>query len=392
MRTLIVDNFIEAQYRDCKDSITTEYQDLYISFESEKLQLVLSTIHASIVASFKAMNERLPTGDYEAHFGAESSRTLMAAIESAEALQKGLKKSKYAFEIESYYQSLINRCNQFLCKSGGSSIPPNMERINLYYTLPIFIYLDSIDIENELRRSTYNLKLIGSGSYANVYSYKDDFYNKKFVLKRAKADLNEKEVKRFKQEFEEMRKLASPYVVEVFKYNDQKSEYIMEYMDCSLYNYIEKNNSTLSCQQRKGICIQIIKAFSYIHSKSLLHRDISPNNILIKIYDDVVVVKVSDFGLVRIQNSDLTSLETEAKGCFNDLNLQFIGFVNYNIVHETYALTRLLYFVMSGKLIPNKIKDTSLKDFVDKGLNHDEKERFQNIEQLKTAFNKLYNL
>ena len=32
----------------------------------------------------------------------------------------------------------------------------------------------------------YNLKLIGEGSYANVYKYKDTFYNCNFVIKRAK--------------------------------------------------------------------------------------------------------------------------------------------------------------------------------------------------------------
>lgn len=262
-RTLVVDNLIEAQYQDWKYDITTEYQDLYISFESEKLQLVLSTIHASIVASFKTMNERLPTGDYEAHFWADPSRMLIAAIESAEALQRGLKKSKYAFEIDSYYQSLINKCNEFLRKNCGSTIPPNMEKINLYYTLPIFIHLDSIDIENEVRKSTYNLKLIGSGSYANVYSYKDDFYNKKFVLKRAKADLNEKEVKRFKQEFEEMSSLASPYVVEVFKYNDKRSEYIMEYMDCSLYDYIKKQLNIILPEKKSNLYSNFKSLFLY---------------------------------------------------------------------------------------------------------------------------------
>ncbi len=38
------------------------------------------------------------------------------------------------------------------------------------------------------------------------------------------------------------------------------------------------------------------------------------------------------------------------KGYFNDPALVFEGFKNYNILHETYALTRIVYFVMTGRL------------------------------------------
>lgn len=186
-----------------------------------------------------------------------------------------------------------------------------------------------------------------------------------------------------------MSRLASPYVVEVYNYNDIRKEYIMEYMDTTLYTYIEKNNSILDIPARKSIGLQILKAFSYIHSKSLLHRDISPNNVLIKKYDDVVVIKVSDFGLVRIPNSDLTSLQTEVKGCFNDPSLQIEGFNNYSLVHEIYALTRLLYFVMTGKTNLNNVKNNMLKCFLEKGTSAIKSNRFQSLEELSKSFKEL---
>ena len=75
---------------------------------------------------------------------------------------------------------------------------------------------------------TFDLKLIGSGSYANVYKYKDTFYNRPFILKRAKKELTDKEVARFKREFDVMNDLSSPYILEVYCYNPDKNEYIME--------------------------------------------------------------------------------------------------------------------------------------------------------------------
>lgn len=53
---------------------------------------------------------------------------------------------------------------------------------------------------------------------------------------------------------------------------------------------------------------QIFRAFEYIHENIGLHRDISTTNILLKKYDnDLLVIKVSDFGLVKLKNSTLTS-------------------------------------------------------------------------------------
>lgn len=103
-------------------------------------------------------------------------------------------------------------------------------------------------------------------------------------------------------------------------------------MDYTLDSYITKYNSSLSLPQRKGIVKQILHAFNYIHSQKILHRDISPNNILVKKYADVIVVKIADFGLVKIPESSLTSFSTEFKGSFNDPALVLDGFESYRFL------------------------------------------------------------
>jgi serine/threonine-protein kinase len=384
-----IENLIEIYYRELEGYLNSEYAKHYSCFESEKLKIMLSTLHFMFVDSFTTMNSRLPTVETEAHFWADSSRYLLKAIECSENLQDGLRNSKYAFKMDPYYKDVLDKCKTFLSPSGGSSIPPYMQKIRPYYTIPIFLKEDSVEIKNPDGSRTYNLKLIGEGSYAQVFTFRDNFYDKNFVLKRAKKELNTKEIERFKNEFNELKKLASPYVVEVYSYDPNKNHYIMEYMDCTLLEYISKNNAKLDSKQRKAIGFQILKAFSYIHSKKLLHRDISPNNILLKLYDDVIVVKVSDFGLIKIPNSELTSTQTELKGCFNDPNLQLVGFNNYNIRHETYALTRLLYFVMTGKRNIPKENKTKLSQFILKGINSDETKRYQDLEELSEAFKSL---
>lgn len=383
-----IENYIESQYRELLScsQINAEYSDLYKSFRNQKLREILMTLHHDLVGLFRTMNERLPTGEHEAHFWAEPSRDLIKRIEMIFGLVSSLKETPLAFQIDPYYLDLLTRCRDFLSSNGGSSLPPNMAKVELYYTLPIFLPLSSITISHKQQDFTFDLKLIGSGSYANVYKYKDTFYNRPFILKRAKKELTDKEVARFKREFDVMNGLSSPYILEVYCYNPDKNEYIMEYMDYTLDGYIAAHNSTLTIIQRKGIAQQILRAFDYLHSKGHLHRDISPKNILIKEYDDTLVVKLSDFGLVKIPDSTLTTVNTEFKGYFNDPALVVEGFNTYGIVHETYALTRVIYFVMTGKTNTEKITNQNLRAFVEKGLNPDKTKRFQNIRDMISAF------
>ncbi len=385
-----IENYIESQYRNLGGNINQEYLDLYDRINHSKLKVIFSTLHSRFLELFKSMNSRLPTeSEYGAHFWAEPSRQLIEAIEIAEGLQRALKNTEFAFEFDKYYQKIIEKCNKFLSGSGGSAIPPGMDKVELYYTIPIFVQQNTINIKNMESNKTFELNLIGKGSYAHVFKYKDEYYKKKFALKRAKKDLDDKEIIRFKREFEQMNILNSPYIVEVFCYNDATNEYVMEYMDFSLDDYIQKNNTKLNTSQRKNLGFQILKAFSYIHLKELLHRDISPKNILIKQYDDVLVVKIADFGLVRIPDSNLTNVNTEFKGYFNDPSLVVDGFGQYNILHETYALTRLLFFVMTGRTNTDKVNDLKLKEFVERGLNVDKNKRFQNVDELFRAFRQI---
>ena len=383
-----IENYIESQYRELLScsQINVEYSDLYKSFRNQKLREILMTLHHDLVGLFRTMNERLPTGEHEAHFWAEPSRDLIKRIEIIFSLVSSLKATPLAFQIDPYYLELLTRCRDFLSSSGGSSLPPNMAKVELYYTLPIFLPLSSITISHKQQDFTFDLKLIGSGSYANVYKYKDTFYNRPFILKRAKKELTDKEMARFKREFDVMNDLSSPYILEVYCYNPDKNEYIMEYMDYTLDGYIAAHNSTLTIVQRKGIAQQILRAFDYLHSKGHLHRDISPKNILIKEYDDTLVVKLSDFGLVKIPDSTLTTVNTEFKGYFNDPALVVEGFNTYGIVHETYALTRVIYFVMTGKTNTEKITNQNLRNFVERGLNPDKTKRLQNIRDMISAF------
>lgn len=377
-----IKNAISTFMKAYAENTSGEYVRLYKNIPNQEIQLVFSTLHASLNSSFEALNSRLPTQEHTAHFWAESSRELLKAINYVEEMAILLKETRFDFEIILEYEKYIKIVQKFLNQSGGSTIPQHTDKIRCFYEYPIFVIKDTI--KTPTTPFFFHISYIGEGSYANVFKYKDTFYNKNFALKRAKNDLDSKELQRFKKEYEIMSQMKHPCILEVFSFDEDKNEYIMEYVKHTLMSYIDTYNNKISNQERILIGRQIIKAFQYIHNKGSLHRDISPKNILVKQYDDTIMIKVSDFGLVKTPESDLTSLETEVKGYFNDSSdLLKVGFANYELHHEIFALTKILYFVATGR---TKIDREKKCFFLEKGTSGNIAERYTSLEALEKDF------
>ena len=152
-----IENSIEVHYRKLSDTLSNEYEDLYDSVDNSRLKTLFSTLHAQLVNLFDTMNDRLPTLDgTTAHFWAEPSRELIETIGIIEALQRSLKNSQFAFTLDEYYGQTVSECKDFLSRSGGSTIPSNIPKIELYYKIPIFLSRNSIVIDNQ--KSVSNLQ------------------------------------------------------------------------------------------------------------------------------------------------------------------------------------------------------------------------------------------
>ncbi|NLP52030.1 protein kinase family protein [Bacillus sp. RO1] len=370
-----IENFFQIKLDQLEKQYKTEkaimYKGFYSSVFSNSQQLsILSIFHSTINDLFSFMNHKNNPG-YGGHYNADESRMLLDIIEQIQIFQATTNEFiEYRFKLDDYYSNLIMKCRDFLTKSGGSSIPDDFQRIDIIEGKPIFTKLDVTEIE---RVSTFNslaIQKIGGGSYATVFKYTDPHYETEFALKRAKPNLREDELKRFELEYKLLKSFDSPFIIKAYKYNTHKHEYTMEIADKTLEKFYKYNNASISFETRRMLVNQLMLAFEYIHSKAILHRDISYQNILIKQYEDRIMLKVCDFGLVKRPESKLTRVGTEVKGAINDYSdLDFIGFENYEIRHETYALSKVVYFLLTGRTSNyNKEKNIELKKFILRGI------------------------
>lgn len=392
---------INAYLNRKASEVTNQYFDdfleLYSFVPNSDLQKIFASLHTKINELFEVMNHDIGkrcdkdgdityTGGY---FHAPDSRAFLDVVDNITDFREKLGSTEYAFFIDSIYDNGIKRCLPFIGKYRGSTIPEGLEPIEIIDLQPIFHLNKSVAITKNEKTIYANMRSVGGGSYASVFSYMDPFYQTPVALKRAKADLDEKELKRFRQEFEVLKSLKSPYIVKVYAYNTLKNEYTMELMDESLHKYILRENTILGLIDRKKIIWQISHGLEHIHQKKLLHRDISLTNILVNHYEGVNIVKIVDFGLVKIPDSTLTSIQSEIKGSLNDPDLINVGFSNYTIHHETYALTRLCFFILTGRTNIDRQKDGEIKRFWQKGTSPDINNRFKSVSEIADAIQKI---
>lgn len=389
-----IDSYLKRILSQSNLSYLDDYYDLYEFVPNDDLRKLLAAYHTQLNNWFSILNSGIDKKYDEdgiviyfgGYFHAQNSREYLALIDTMDALISKLNSSEYAFRINNdAYDDRIRQCRRFVVKSGGSTIPVDFPPIDIEDMKPIFRMSKSVAITRNEKTVYSNLKSEGEGSYARVFSYTDPHYLIPVVLKRARPELDNKEMTRFKQEFEVLKSLKSPYIIEVYGYDNENNEYTMELMDETIYEYIRKVNSTLILADRKKIIAQICRGLAYIHSKGLLHRDISLTNVFIKHYDDVDVVKIGDFGLIKMLDSNLTSLQSEIKGSLNDPDLVNVGFAKYEIHHETFALTRLCYYILTGRVNIDKQKDGMIKKLWIKGTNPIRSERFNSTNEVLIA-------
>lgn len=305
---------------------------------------MFAVLHEELNSHFEAINGRAET---TRHYWADDSRNFLQLIKDLKEDLYALKRGGIEAKLVDGYQQAIERCQPWLSPSGGSAVPEDFRPVTIIKYEQVFSETSS-SVNLKKQQSPVELKMIGGGSYANVYAYVDPDYGIKFAVKRAKRGLNERDLQRFRQEFDVMKSLSFPYIVEVYKFDETRNEYRMEFCDETLRSYIAKRHSNLHFSTRKRVALQFLYGISYIHSQGYLHRDVSLQNVLMKVFGSgAVLVKLSDFGLVKDQASLFTRTQTEMRGTIRDPQLH--NFKDYGVLNEMYSVGWVLSYIFTGR-------------------------------------------
>ena len=109
-------------------------------------------------------------------------------------------------------------------------------------------------------------------------------------------------VERFEQECQILKVIRHVNVVQYLgTWRDPRSErlvLLMELMDESLTRFLERCTGPLPYYTELNICHDVALALAYLHSNTIIHRDLSSNNVLL--IGEGIRAKVTDFGMSKL--------------------------------------------------------------------------------------------
>lgn len=139
---------------------------------------------------------------------------------------------------------------------------------------------------------------LGEGGMADVYLAMDTILNREVAVKVLRGELSEDPVAllRFLREASAVSKLHHPNVVEVYDVGeyDNKNYIVMEYIRGRTLKQLILQRGALPKDEAVEIMKQLVSAINHAHENNIIHRDIKPQNILVK---DDGTVKITDFGI-----------------------------------------------------------------------------------------------
>ena len=171
---------------------------------------------------------------------------------------------------------------------------------------------------------------LGAGGMGEVYLAQDTKLDRKVALKILSSDLVDDQtgdrVRRFVQEAKAASALNHPNILTIYEIDEIDSEQFIatEFID----------GETLRDRVRKGsltpgevldVAIQVASALSATHSVGIVHRDIKPDNIMLR-HDGIV--KVLDFGLAKLtRERERETLENNSFATTQNLFTTAVGVV-----------------------------------------------------------------
>ncbi|WP_296431514.1 serine/threonine protein kinase [Yoonia sp.] len=231
-------------------------------------------------------------------------------------------------------------------------LKPGTKLMHGQYTIESFLNAGGFGI-TYLARDSLDRKVVIKECFPGAFCRRSRF----IVQARSRAHQNELKsiVRLFVQEARSLSKLDHPNIVGVHQvFEDNDTAYMaLDFVEGrDLLDTIEDPNHGLTSTQIKTILKEVLGAVGFIHDQGMLHRDISPDNILInKEFHPVLI----DFGAAReeaTKQSRVLSALRVVKDGYSPQEFYIAG-SDQSPSSDLYALAASFHHLITGDVPPN---------------------------------------
>jgi eukaryotic-like serine/threonine-protein kinase len=234
-----------------------------------------------------------------------------------------------------------------------------IEVLILAWVIPIFLSIRRYWIKSNPRKKTIGdyvlIRKIGKGGMAGIYLAFHSRLNQNVVIKILNRDLMKDKyiVHKFIMEGKNIEMINNNFksspVVKVLEYGlDKKSGRFfiaMEYLKGDNLKNIMNSKKSMSLKQKLFIIKEVARALQASHALKIIHRNISPENIIIH----GETVTLIDFGISKEMLSTGNTPPGIVFGALNYISPEQLKGEVITEKSDIYALGVLLYYMIEGK-------------------------------------------
>lgn len=203
---------------------------------------------------------------------------------------------------------------------------------------------------------------------ATVYRVRDVRNDQVLALKLL-LPLEAREARsRFRREFRALSRLSHPNVLRVYEWGlwGDRPWFTMDLVvghDLrGEVEYAKQLRPQARFERIESLLVQVARALAYIHGQGLVHRDVTPGNVMVTEDGHAVLM---DFGVVRETGADLTS-HGEVIGTVAYIAPEQISSSRVDARADLYSLGAVLYLLLTGQ---RPFKARTLQGYLEKHLN-----------------------
>jgi serine/threonine protein kinase len=189
---------------------------------------------------------------------------------------------------------------------------------------------------------------LGDGGFSTIYIGKKDKLLSAIKVIRREL-INEPETfERFGNEVKNLGKLDHPNIAKFIE-ADLSTEvpYIaIEYISGPTLEELVKNSGSLQEELWLEYFSAISMALSYSHSQDIIHKDLSPRNIIVS----ETGPKLIDFGFSYEKGSDRISTAEQVVGTYPFMSPEHFSGINPDTAMDVFSLASTFYFAATGNL------------------------------------------
>jgi hypothetical protein len=195
---------------------------------------------------------------------------------------------------------------------------------------------------------------LGHGGMGTVYLAHDPVIGRQVAIKVITArPETEEEARQYRERFlreaQAAGSLDHPNIIAVHDIGldpaSGRPYIVMEYVEGPDLKRVLRERAPLPPREAIRIAMQIASALDFAHGRGIVHRDIKPANVLL---GDTGQVKITDFGVARLPDSDLTQTD-QMVGSPGFMSPEQLRGAAVDGRSDLFALGVILYLLLTGK-------------------------------------------